>query len=76
MAGSATGEISNLRVSSRQKYNSVFGFYLETACEGGPASVSCNAEACSEKARLSPLCIISTQCIYGVYMVVSIQKRC
>lgn len=36
MAGSASGEISNLRVSSRQRYNSVFGFYLETACEGGP----------------------------------------
>lgn len=76
IAGLGNGKISYLRPSSRQRYNSVFGFYLDTTCGGGPGSVSCNAEPCSEKAGLSPLCIISIKCIYGIYMVVSIQKRC
>lgn len=56
MAGLGSGKISYLGVSSRQRYNSVFGFYLETTWGGGRVS----AEPCSEKARLSSLCIICT----------------
>lgn len=59
IAGLGSGKISYLRVSSRQRCNSVFGFYLETTSGGGPGSVSCDAEPCSEKATLSPLCITS-----------------
>lgn len=37
------------------------GFVWRPPVEGGgAASVSCNAEASSEKARLSPLCITPT----------------